>query len=108
VAFDIFRPAFWGDSRVESWYQQNTFLYVRKDSSAMTAITAKGLLPMKNLKFMDCLHPDLYLHRDQNGISFRGCVKRTVEALKMVMNRRKEHVRREPAGNEDMTDPSNV
>jgi hypothetical protein len=109
VAFDIFRPVFWGDSRVEPWYRQNTFLYVRKDSIAMATITAKGLSPMKNLKFMDCLHPDLYLHRNQNGSSFRGYVKRAVKAaLKMAMNPRREHVRREAAGNEDMTDPSNA
>jgi hypothetical protein len=27
--FDILRPEFWSDNRVEPWYRQNTFLYVR-------------------------------------------------------------------------------
>jgi hypothetical protein len=99
LAFDIFRPVFWGDSRVEYWYQQNTFLYVRKDSGAMATITSKGLFPMKNLRFMDCLHPDLYLRRGQNRTGFRRYVQMAVEALTTSMKRRKDSVRPEPAGN---------
>jgi hypothetical protein len=108
VVFDIFRPVFWGDSRVESWYQQNTFLYVRKGSSAMTTLTSKGLSPMSSLGFMDCLHPDLYLHRNRSGSGLSRYVQLTVDALKLAMKRRKEPVRPELAGNKDMTERSNA
>ena len=32
VAFDLFRPIFWGNSEIEWWYRQNAFLYVKKNS----------------------------------------------------------------------------
>jgi SAM-dependent methyltransferase len=58
--FDIFRPVFWGDERVEFWYRQNTFLYVRRDSAVFLAIVSKGASPMLNVDFMNCIHPVLY------------------------------------------------
>ena len=59
-AFDIFRPKFWGDSRVEYWYQQNTVLYVREQGTVHAALVAQGLAPISNLAFLDCVHPQLY------------------------------------------------
>ena len=35
VPFDLFRPVFWGNKKVGFWYQQNTFLYVKKVLSAI-------------------------------------------------------------------------
>jgi hypothetical protein len=93
VAFDMFRPVFWGDSRVESWYQQNTFLYVRQGSLALAMISSKGMSPVSNLGFMDCLHPDLYLYRSQNGQGLMRRVQKKMDALKMFLNRRKAPAR---------------
>ena len=108
LAFDIFRPVFWGDKRVEPWYRQNTFLYVRKDSDALATIASKGISPMDSLGFMDCLHPDLYLYRSQNGIGFKRRVQRKLDALKMFLKRGKEPGRQASTVNEDMTEPSNI
>ena len=60
IPFDLFRPAFWGDDQIPFWYQQNTFLYIRKDSEAHIDFLANGIIPISNIKIMDCIHPDLY------------------------------------------------
>lgn len=60
--FDMFRPVFWGDRRVDFWYRQNTFLYVRKDSVPYGEFVSKDFLPIANIDFMDCVHPSLYLY----------------------------------------------
>lgn len=60
VVYDIFRPTFWGDPDIEFWYQQNTFLYVKQQSSLIDTLTSHGMYPLKNIQFMDCIHPHLY------------------------------------------------
>lgn len=65
--FDVFRPTFWGDKRVESWYRQNTFLYAKTDSPAHARIASAGYQPMRETAFMDCMHPDIYLYRIPSG-----------------------------------------
>jgi SAM-dependent methyltransferase len=56
--FDLFRPIFWGDDDVDFWYQQNVFLYVKKDSAEWHLMTRAGHKPMANVDFMNCIHPD--------------------------------------------------
>ena len=58
--FDIFRPGFWHDSRVEPWYRQNTFLYVRKGHVLCTTLRTSGFREMASTSFMDCVHPWLW------------------------------------------------
>jgi SAM-dependent methyltransferase len=58
--FDIFRPKFWGDSAVMPWYQQNTFLYVRKSHPLFACVTAKNLVCSESTNFLDCIHPWVY------------------------------------------------
>lgn len=60
VPFDIFRPMVWGDNDIEFWYRQNIFLYVRKGSICYQDILKKGAAPMKNVAFLDCVHPIMY------------------------------------------------
>lgn len=60
VAFDLFRPAFWGDAEVCFWYRQNTFLYLRRDSAACQTLKSRGIDEISDIAFMDCLHPELY------------------------------------------------
>lgn len=87
VPFDIFRPNFWGDERVDYCYRQNTFLYVREDSSAYKALTAMNIFPIKHLPFMDCCHPFIYwIHGRERG--FIGCLKMTFEAFIPAIKRR--------------------
>jgi hypothetical protein len=60
VPFDLFRPIFWSDDRIEYWYRQNTFLYVRKNSKAYHEIISKDEKYISDIHFMDCIHPELY------------------------------------------------
>lgn len=75
VPYDLFRPLFWGDEEIEFWYQQNVFLYVRKNSAVAGLLSSAGHQPMKNVRFMDCVHPALYSSSLQQA-STRALVKR--------------------------------
>jgi SAM-dependent methyltransferase len=55
--FDLFRPRLWGDDRVEPWYRQNAFLYVKPAHPLMPLLQAAGERPLANLAFVDCVHP---------------------------------------------------
>ncbi len=57
--YDYFRPTFWGDDRVAYYYQQNTFLYVRKGHALGAKLREAGYRPIENLAFLDCVHPDM-------------------------------------------------
>jgi SAM-dependent methyltransferase len=59
AVYDHFRPALWGHPEVPYWYQQNTFLYVRKGHALEESLRAAGIAPMKRLASMDCVHPEL-------------------------------------------------
>ncbi len=60
VVFDLFRPVFWGDSEVQYFYQQNCFLYVRKNSDIIKNFAERNIFPMANIEFMNCVHPKLF------------------------------------------------
>lgn len=61
--YDLFRPLFWGHPDIPFWYQQNVFLYVKKESPSAKQMQNKGAHPLKNIRFMDCIHPELYDRR---------------------------------------------
>jgi len=68
VVFDYFRPLVWNDEDDENniiswWYQQNTFLYVKKDSPCYSNFIAAGLQPLVNKRFMNAVHPWLYAQK---------------------------------------------
>jgi len=58
--FDLFRENFWENKKIEFWYQQNTFLYVRGGCDFFKTLHENGVFPVKNLKFLNCIHPELY------------------------------------------------
>ncbi len=60
LLFDIFRQEFWDNEKVEPWYRQNTFLYVKPDHSLHHALISNGHSSCKNVGFADCIHPWLY------------------------------------------------
>ncbi len=60
LLFDIFRPLFWSDNRVEPWYRQNTFLYVKNHHPLYRALIEKGHDVRRDARFVDCIHPWLY------------------------------------------------
>lgn len=59
LPYDLFRPAVWGATNVEFWYQQNAFLYVKIGSDAAAMLESSGCKPISNIEFMNCVHPDL-------------------------------------------------
>jgi hypothetical protein len=73
--YDIFRPSLWGNKDVMFWYQQNTFLYVKSGSPLIEKLSSVGYRPIRNLAFMNCVHPSLYSSR----ISLKHVLKRTVK-----------------------------
>jgi hypothetical protein len=58
--FDFFRPNFWSDNRIEPWYRQNTFLYVRPSHPLNHALRKIGRKPLYDTRFVDCVHPWFY------------------------------------------------
>lgn len=78
LPYDLFRPIVWGDTEIPFWYQQNTFLYVRKNTPGARRLTDAGHDPIQNLPFMDCVHPILY----ENKIGLKGLIRQ----LGMVFN----------------------
>ena len=61
VLFDLFRPVFWNDDRVEPCYRQNTFLYVKPDHSLYQALVNRGLECRSDIWLIDVVHPAIYL-----------------------------------------------
>lgn len=58
--YDFFRPVMWGNNRVEFWYQQNVFLFVKSGAGITQQLEGAGVRPIPNLEFMDCVHPALF------------------------------------------------
>lgn len=69
--FDLFRGVFWSDDRVEPWYRQNTFLYVRPDHPLHAALLSRGHSFQPDARFINCVHPWLYLLALQEVASLR-------------------------------------
>ncbi|OGT98220.1 MAG: hypothetical protein A2X80_06610 [Geobacteraceae bacterium GWB2_52_12] len=61
LLFDLFRPSFWDDDRVEPCYRQNTFLYVKPGSNLYHSLLNHGYTGNRDVRFMDCVHPVIYL-----------------------------------------------
>jgi hypothetical protein len=61
--YDVIRAALWNLERVEWWYKQNMFLYMRKGS---TAIDEKKLRAAVR-PIIDLVHPALYKRRSSNS-----------------------------------------
>ncbi|MGB7464903.1 MAG: class I SAM-dependent methyltransferase [Candidatus Acidiferrum sp.] len=65
--YDLFRPRLWRDKRVESWYRQNLFLYVRR-----THPLTRQLSPIPD-GYLDIVHPEIY---EGNLENFRRPIER--------------------------------
>ena len=58
-AWDLFRPVTWGHPEVPYWYQQNTFLYVKRGAAVETRLRELGIDRIERTEVMDMVHPDL-------------------------------------------------
>ncbi|NTV49860.1 MAG: FkbM family methyltransferase [Geobacteraceae bacterium] len=61
VLFDLFRPIFWNDDRIEPCYRQNTFVYVKPGHSLYQALLNGGYEPDREGRMIDCVHPAVYI-----------------------------------------------
>ena len=86
--YDIFRPHFWSDERIGFWFRQNTFLYIKKDSELAEKFNKLNITEIKNIDFMDCIHPNLYEHKCGQELSFRIYAKNIFPSLFRAIKRR--------------------
>ncbi len=87
---DIIRPAIWTDERIEWWYRQNTFLYVRKSCNDLI----DKLRPNRGATALpvDIVHPDCFLmFHDAKNRALREKKQYTLEWLVHSVN--EEHRR---------------
>ena len=88
TVYDIFRPHFWSDERVGFWFRQNTFLYVKKGSDQVKKFNELGITEIKNIEFMDCIHPNLYEHKCGQELSFKIYAKNIFPSLFRAIKKR--------------------
>ena len=79
--YDYFRPTFWGNTEVDFWYQQNTFLCVRKNSFLNNTLIKKGIMPLVDIDFMNCVHPSLYELSLRRNMGVKKYIKSLVKEL---------------------------
>jgi hypothetical protein len=84
--FDLFRPFFWGNDKVCFWYRQNVFLYIKKHSDPWERIATQGFKEIPDVRFMNCIHPDLYNPKAQIGL--RGHLNGLFPSLLQAVLRR--------------------
>lgn len=93
VAFDMFRENFWRDERVGFWYRQNCFLYCKKDTAEYRALIDNNIRSIDNLEFLDCVHPNLYMTKCGEGISFfahlKGIIPSFFKAIKRILTNKR-------------------
>jgi SAM-dependent methyltransferase len=87
--FDLFRPYFWGNNEVSSWYRQNAFLYIKKSTDCYAQIISKiGHHELREIAFMDCIHPDIYGRYLGSSIGFKSHVKYLIPSFLRAIRRK--------------------
>ena len=81
LPFDIIRPKYWGETKIDFWYKQNIFLYIKKESAAFGVAEKNGFQSLAVFDFMDAIHPDLYAIKRNNVIPTRELIKRLPSAI---------------------------
>jgi len=72
--FDVFRHTFWDNEDVEPCVAQNIWLFIKKDSSAISFELMKEILNLSSYKIVNAINPRLYKNKLQ--------LVHTYEALK--------------------------
>ncbi|WP_170167441.1 TylF/MycF/NovP-related O-methyltransferase [Amphritea balenae] len=68
LCFDYFRPDFWNDPEVETWYKQNTFLFVREEK-----LQLYPFLQEESQVFIEnIIHPDLFMKKINDSMLQRA------------------------------------
>lgn len=69
--FDIMRPYLSNFPEIPSWYRQNMFLYVKRNTCVYDDLILRGFKPISTGLFVDMVSTQFYLHR----ISLGGFLK---------------------------------
>jgi len=92
--FDLIRPTFWNDSRVEWWYLQNTLVFVRKERRNLIEASERFLSSRPIDPLFDVVHPRaLEVHHYLGRIgstepSARQAVQQACKAVAKAIKRR--------------------
>lgn len=84
--FDFFRPALFSDKDISFWYRQNIFLYLKKNSYNYKKLIYHNIKPLKNIYFMNCVHPELYFRKVCNNgikVSFKKLFSAFMEKFRI-------------------------
>jgi hypothetical protein len=93
IVFDAIRPVFWGRESIDFWYQQNVFLYIKRNTNAFEIAKKNYLSELTNLAFMDAVHPDLYKIKCEHRLSTRDLLKALPRALSNTFMNRVQRLR---------------
>ncbi len=77
LPYDLFRSKVWDNQEIEVWYRQNTFLYLKSNSTLAKVFKEKGIQSISEISLMNCIHPDLYQLRVED------CKRLTQSILKL-------------------------
>ena len=80
---DAVRPALWGDERVMPWHRANVFLFLRERHPL-----AQAWPEVRDLAFMDAVHPWLYERSRIGAAGFRDIVRELGPSLVRALRRR--------------------
>jgi SAM-dependent methyltransferase len=77
--YDLFRPIFWTNSKVDWWYRQNMFLAISNGSSIAMKLSQFKIEPGKLHTYV---HPDLFQYRF-------GIYKKLLDEVRMIESGKK-------------------
>lgn len=85
---DLLRPRFWGDARVQPWHRANIFLFVKEGHPLAVRLAHAGVSQLRDLAFMDCVHPWLYERSRPGTLAFRDHMRELLPSLARAFKRR--------------------
>lgn len=86
VAIDCMRPRLWSDARVESYYAQNMFLFVRRDR-LHGSIGLRAESAASRLQPVDVVHPSQYMKSRTETVGPRTLIRAMPSAVVRTLRR---------------------
>lgn len=77
---DLVRKKIWNDDKIERWYKQNIFLYVKKEKLSELKATPEEIA--LNNRALPLIHPESYLSKVEKMTTLKGSFKIFRNALK--------------------------
>jgi SAM-dependent methyltransferase len=63
LPYDMLRPVFWSNDKVNNCYKQNVVVYVKKGITLPPSL--QNISQVQNLRDLDLIHPDAWISRNQ-------------------------------------------